>query len=64
MPQTFLVAWLQWPELLFVPAVQIYTKQSDNRWTYASGDFSADLQVDEQGVVIDYGDPPIWRAVP
>jgi hypothetical protein len=63
MTRTILVAWLQWPELGFVPAEQIYTKHSDDRWTYASGEFSADLLVDEHGVVIDYGDPPIWRAV-
>jgi hypothetical protein len=64
MPRTILVAWLQWPELRFVPAEQIYTKHGDDRWTYASGEFSADLLVDEQGMVIDYGDLPIWRAVP
>jgi uncharacterized protein len=64
MTRTILIAWLQWPKLLFVPAEQTYTKHSDDRWTYASGGFSADLLVDEQGVVIDYGEPPIWRAVP
>lgn len=62
-PVTTRVAWLKWSELVFIPAEQSYTKHSDTRWTYASGDFSADLIVDEVGVVIDYGEPPIWRAV-
>jgi hypothetical protein len=38
-------------------------KHGEGRWTYASGNFSADLVVDELGVVVDYGEPPIWRAV-
>jgi hypothetical protein len=62
-PVTTRVGWLKWSELVFMPAEQSYTKHVDGRWTYASGNFSADLVVDELGVAIDYGDPPIWRAV-
>jgi hypothetical protein len=62
-PVTTRVGWLKWSELVFMPAEQSYTKHGEGRWTYASGNFSADLVVDEMGVVIDYGDPPIWRAV-
>ena len=62
-PVTTRVGWLKWSELVFMPAEQSYTKHGDGRWTYASGSFSADLVVDELGVVIAYGDPPIWRAV-
>ncbi|MGH8951556.1 MAG: putative glycolipid-binding domain-containing protein [Acidimicrobiia bacterium] len=62
-PRTIRAAWLKWSELLFVPAEQTYTKRSDDRWTYESGDFAADLRVDEHGVVLTYGDPPIWRTI-
>jgi len=57
------VGWLKWSELVFMKAKQSYTSHGEGRWTYASGNFSADLVVDELGVVIDYGSPPIWRAV-
>lgn len=62
-PRTIRAVWLRWPELLFVPAEQTYTRQSDDRWTYESGDFAADLAIDEHGVVLTYGDPPIWRTI-
>ena len=62
-PKTIRAVWLKWPELLFVPAEQTYIKRSDRRWTYESGDFAADLAVDEHGVVRTYGDPPIWRTI-
>ncbi|MGH8952073.1 MAG: hypothetical protein ACRDX9_11665 [Acidimicrobiia bacterium] len=42
-----------------VPAEQTYTKRSDDRRTFESGDFTADLAVDEHGVVLTHGDPPI-----
>lgn len=62
-PASTRVGWLKWSELVFMPAEQSYTKHDEGRWTYSSGEFSAELVVDERGVVIDYGDPPIWRAV-
>ncbi len=60
-PRTARVAWLKWSELVFIPAEQTYTKRGDDTFTYASGDFSAELIVDEHGVVITYGHPPVWR---
>lgn len=61
--KTIQAAWLKWSELLFLPNKQTYTKRADDTWTYESGDFSADLIVDEHGVVLTYGEPPIWKTV-
>ena len=61
-PFTTRAAWLQWPELWFSPANQTYVKRTDHRWTYVHRDFSADLTVDDQCVVITYGEPPIWQS--
>lgn len=60
--QTIRAAWLRWPELVVLPSDQTYTRRSDRVWTYASGEFSAELEVDEHGVVVDYGRPPIWAG--
>jgi hypothetical protein len=54
-------AWLKWSELQFIAADQTYTRTGAETWQYASGNFSAELLVDDQGVVLRYGDPPIWR---
>jgi hypothetical protein len=62
-PRTTRVAWLKWSELVFMPAEQTYTRRSEYVFTYASGDFTADLHVDEQGVVVTYGQPPIWQEL-
>jgi uncharacterized protein len=61
-PQTIRVAWLRWPELVILPSDQTYTRRSDRLWAYASGEFTAELEVDEHGVVVDYGRPPIWAG--
>jgi uncharacterized protein len=61
-PQTIRAAWLRWPELVILPSDQTYTRRRDRLWTYASGEFTADLEVDEHGVVVDYGQPPIWAG--
>jgi hypothetical protein len=58
---TIRAAWLKWSELQFIASDQTYTKIGDSTWRYASGDFSAELQVDDHAVVSQYGDPPIWR---
>jgi hypothetical protein len=52
---------LKWSELQFIAADQTYTRTGAETWQYASGNFSAELLVDDQGVVLRYGDPPIWR---
>jgi hypothetical protein len=58
---TIRAAWLKWSELQFMAANQTYTRAGESSWQYASGDFSAELLVDDDGVVIRYGDPPIWQ---
>lgn len=60
--RTIRAAWLRWPELVILPSDQTYTRRRDRLWTYASGEFSAELEVDDQGVVVNYGSPPIWRG--
>lgn len=56
-------AWLQWPQLAFTAVDQVYTRSDEMTWTYQHGDFKADLEVDEYGVVVTYGDPPIWYSI-
>jgi hypothetical protein len=59
---TIRAAWLKWSELRFIATDQTYTRTGKTTWRYASGNFSAELLVDDQGVVLSYGDPPIWRV--
>jgi hypothetical protein len=58
---TIRAAWLKWSELQFIATDQTYTRTGDATWQYTSGNFSAELLVDDQSVVLRYGDPPIWR---
>jgi uncharacterized protein len=58
---TIRAAWLKWSELRFIATDQTYSRNSESTWQYASGDFSAELLVDDHGVVLRYGDIPIWR---
>jgi hypothetical protein len=58
---TIRAAWLKWSELEFMVSDQTYTKTGEATWRYASGKFSAELLADDHGVVVRYGDPPIWR---
>lgn len=58
---TIRAAWLKWSELQFIANDQTYTRTGKTSWQYASGNFSAELSVDDHGVVLQYGDPPIWR---
>jgi hypothetical protein len=56
-------AWVKFPELTVERLAQRYTRLDDQRWLYesiASG-FRAQLQVDPDGMVIDY--ERIWRRV-
>ena len=55
---TIKAAWLQFPELQIVKAEQTYTRLDDFTWRYASGTFSAELTVDDEGLVTDYA---AWR---
>lgn len=57
------VAWLRFPELDLVRAEQVYTRLDERRYRYESGDgdFSAELEVDDRGVVTRYGE--LWRTI-
>jgi uncharacterized protein len=52
--------WIRFPELTIEPLPQRYTRLAANMYRYenADGSFSADLTIDELGVVESYGD--IW----
>lgn len=55
------VAWLVWPELDVRPARQVYARLAEHRYRYTQDDFTAELVVDDQGLVLDY--EGLWRAV-
>jgi hypothetical protein len=54
-------AWLRFPELTIEPLPQRYTRLDDRRVLYESrgGAFTAELEVDELGLVVRY--PPLWE---
>jgi hypothetical protein len=56
-------AWLRFPELTVEPLPQRYTRLGDRLFRYESngGDFVADLEVDEIGLVTRYGN--LWERV-
>ncbi len=56
-------AWLRFPELAVEPLAQRYTRLSASRYRYESfkHDFRAELTVDDQGLVVRYGD--FWRQI-
>ena len=55
------VAWLRWPELRVERVLQRYARLAKDRYRYTQDDFSAELVVDEQGLVLEY--EGLWRAV-
>ena len=54
-------AWVLLPDLDVRPLPQRYTRLTERRYRYESrgGVFTAELDVDERGLVLDY--PPFWR---
>ncbi|MFI6331593.1 putative glycolipid-binding domain-containing protein [Micromonospora chersina] len=52
--RTVSVAWVLLPSLAVLPAEQVYTSLGPGRVRYASGSFSADLDVDPEGFVVRY----------
>lgn len=56
-------AWIRFPALTVERLHQEYTHVAPGRVRYAlaSGSFSAELSVDDEGLVIDYGD--LWRRL-
>jgi uncharacterized protein len=57
--KTIQAAWIQFPELTITKAAQKYTRIDEFTYTYASGTFSAELTVDDDGLVGAYAE--IWR---
>lgn len=51
----FLMAWVQFPGLEVIPSAQRYQRLAPDRWRFSTGDFQADLLVDPDGLVLDYG---------
>jgi hypothetical protein len=56
-------AWVKFPELTVEPLPQRYVRTDEGRYRYQSrgGDFTADIDVDEMGLVVRY--PPLWERV-
>jgi hypothetical protein len=49
------MAWVQFPGLEVIPSAQRYQRLAADRWHFSSGDFRAELLVDPDGLVLDYG---------
>ncbi len=47
-------AWVRFPELTVVKAAQTYTRLDESTYRYASGEFEAELTVDDDGLVGSY----------
>ncbi len=56
--QTIQAAWLRFPELTVSKAAQTYTRLDEFTYRYESGSFSAELVVDDDGLVASYA---VWR---
>ncbi len=54
--KTIKAAWVSFPELTVVKADQNYTRLDEFTYRYASGDFEAELTVDDEGLVAAYAD--------
>jgi hypothetical protein len=60
----FNAAWVRFPELAMEPLPQEYFRMSDRRYRYMSRgrSFTAELLVDDSGLVVDYAG--FWQRVP
>jgi hypothetical protein len=56
--RTIQAAWVRFPELTVDKAAQTYTRLDEYTYHYESGNFAADLLVDEDGIVASYA---VWR---
>ncbi|MEH0937204.1 putative glycolipid-binding domain-containing protein [Micromonospora psammae] len=54
LPRTVTVAWVLVPSLEVVPARQVYTPLGPHRVRYASDSFRAELELDDDGLVLRY----------
>jgi hypothetical protein len=54
------VAWVEFPSLTVRRASQRYTRLAERTWRfdYLTTGFTADIEVDERGLVVSY--PPLW----
>ena len=55
---TIQAAWVRFPELTVTRAAQTYTRLDESTYRYESGAFSAELYVDDDGLVASYA---VWR---
>ena len=55
------MAWVQFPELSVIPSAQRYERLAADRWRFSTGDFTAELLVDPDGLVLDHGG--LFRAL-
>ena len=54
--KTIKAAWVRFPELTVVKADQTYTRVDEFTYRYASGDFEAELTVDDEDLVAAYAE--------
>ena len=54
--KTIKAAWVRFPELTVVKADQTYTRLDEFTYRYASGDFEAEVTVDDEDLVAAYAD--------
>jgi uncharacterized protein len=54
--KTIKAAWVRFPEMTVVKADQTYTRVDEFTYRYASGDFEAELTVDDEDLVAAYAD--------
>lgn len=53
-------AWLRFPSFTLEPLVQTYRRLAEDRYRYTSASFTAEITVNEAGLVLEYGP---WKAV-
>ncbi len=58
--KTIQAAWVRFPELTVAKAAQTYTRLDEFTYRYASGDFEAELTVDDEGLVTAYAE---WQRM-
>lgn len=56
--ETIQAAWVRFPELTVVKNAQTYARLDELTYRYQSGDFSAEIFVDDDGLVASYS---VWR---
>jgi len=56
--KTIQAAWVRFPALTVEKAAQTYTRLDEFTYRYESGNFAAELLVDEDGIVASYA---VWR---